>query len=113
MYELIGPPTREAGLKWGGDFKSLFDAPHIEIQPHQLFEGDRRKGSAIVWQTYLRLAGTYTGKMDGLFGPMSQDALEAATGSRVRNRTTYRQLFEKFGRLTVQDILPTEMNLAA
>ena len=37
MYEHIGPPTREAGLKWGGDFQSFFDAPHIEIQPHQLF----------------------------------------------------------------------------
>ena len=113
LYLKIGPAVKEAGFRWGGDFNSFFDGPHFEIRPSQLFGNNRKKGSAIVWQTYLSMAGTYTGAMDGLFGPISEAALEAATGSRERNRTTYKQLFERFGRLRAQDVNPGVMGLAA
>ena len=113
FYNHLGAPTRAAGLTWGGDWNSFKDRPHIEIPRSLLLDRNRKKGSAIVWQTYLRMAGTYQGEMDGLFGPMSRRALKAAVGSDRINRDTYRILFERFGALSPADLLPGSMNLAA
>lgn len=113
FYEHLAAPTRKAEMTWGGDWKSFKDRPHIEIPRKFLFKESRIKGSAIVWQTYLRMAGTYHGKMDGDFGPISRAALRQVVGTDERNRTTYEFLFRKFGMLTPQDLLHQTLQRAA
>ncbi|CAN5135010.1 hypothetical protein BH09BAC1_BH09BAC1_00970 [soil metagenome] len=88
-------------LKWGGDWTSLVDQPHLEMHAGVYFKSNLEKDNGYIWQLYLQKAGTYTGAMDGLFGPASIKALKAETGEAERNLKAWDKLYAKYGPLTV------------
>ena len=65
----------------------------------RFFKSSREKDQRLIWQTYLKKAGTYSASMDGIFGTMSSKALEAATGETQRNLVAWDKLFSKYGPL--------------
>jgi peptidoglycan LD-endopeptidase CwlK len=87
------------GLEWGGSWTSFVDRPHIQIPSSKLSLGTLTKESLLQWQRYLKKSGKYIGSLDGVFGKMSQDALEEVTSSRVRSLQTWRTLVETLGPL--------------
>jgi len=98
-------------MDWGGDWTSLVDEPHLEIPPNKFFKSNIEKDSGVIWQNYLRKAGTYTGGLDGIFGPKSIQALIDATGESVRNLKAWDKLFDKFGKPEAVSILTTILEL--
>jgi peptidoglycan LD-endopeptidase CwlK len=89
------------GFDWGGDWTGFADTPHLEIPYTRFFQRNIEKDNGFIWQQYLLQAGTYTGVMDGLFGPKSITALQAATGEEERNRKAWDLLWERWGGLAV------------
>jgi peptidoglycan L-alanyl-D-glutamate endopeptidase CwlK len=98
-YDIIGPPAREAGFGWGGDWQSFKDKPHIQLEPKDMFKGSFVKDVALQWQRYLQMAGTYTGNLDGIFGDKSSAALRDVTGFDQRTAEGWEALFRQFGPL--------------
>lgn len=88
-----------AGMDWGGDWTGFVDRPHIEMPKSLALKGNPIRESALQWQRYLTKDGTYTGAPDGLFGKKSVEALEASTGSSIRDLATWTKLVKKHGRL--------------
>jgi hypothetical protein len=98
--DFIEDGANKFNLEWGGKFPGGFqDPPHIQIPLKQLFKSDLELDEALQWQKYLFHGGALKQKedLDGLWGKISTDALEAVTGSRERNPETWETLFEKFG----------------
>lgn len=88
---------KKFGLDWGGDWTSFVDQPHLEIPPSVFFKGNIQKDIGLIWQKYLVKDGTYTGVLDGLFGPQSLEALKISTGEDSRTLKAWDFLFNKFG----------------
>lgn len=88
------------GMNWGGDWTKFTDRPHLEMPKEAFFKSSIEKDSGLVWQKYLVQAGTYSGAMDGIFGPASLRALKEATGEETRNLKAWDKLFDRFGVIT-------------
>lgn len=97
-YKHVKEGTR-FGLDWGGNWTGLVDRPHLEIPANKFFKSSIERDSALLWQRYLALAGTYTGAMDGFFADKSVKALKDATGETSRNIKAWDVLFDRFGSL--------------
>jgi peptidoglycan LD-endopeptidase CwlK len=97
LYKKVKEGTK-LGFEWGGDWARFKDQPHLEIPLASFFKGSIQKDNGCIWQTYLKLAGTYTGELDGIFGEGSAKALKAATGETERNLKAWDILFAKFGK---------------
>jgi hypothetical protein len=89
-------------MDWGGDWTRFKDQPHLEMPPSAFFKSSLEKDQGFVWQTYLTMAGTYSGVLDGIFGTNSLKALKEATGEDTRNLAAWDKLFTKFGKLDSQ-----------
>jgi peptidoglycan L-alanyl-D-glutamate endopeptidase CwlK len=85
------------GLEWGGDWVTFKDQPHLEIPSSLFFKNNIQKDCGLIWQQYLKKAGTYTKSLDGIFGIESHKALKAATGEDTRNMKAWDKLFDRFG----------------
>ncbi|HEX7845734.1 MAG TPA: M15 family metallopeptidase [Chitinophagaceae bacterium] len=96
LYKHVKEGSKQ-GMDWGGDWVSFIDQPHLEIPPSQFFKSNIQKDSGLIWQQYLRKAGTYNKALDGIFGAESHKALKAATGEDSRNLTAWDKLFAQFG----------------
>ena len=96
-YRKIGPAALALGFDWGGNWTTLVDQPHVEIQPLRCFQRSLVKDIGLQWQRYLRVAGTYRGALDGIFGQKSTAALVAATGFAARDTDAWDALFTHFG----------------
>ena len=90
---------KKFGLEWGGDWPKFKDTPHLEMPASAFFQRSIQKDNGYIWQQYLVKAGTYAGKLDGIFGPKSMEALEKTTGERERSRKAWDVLYAKFGML--------------
>jgi D-alanyl-D-alanine carboxypeptidase len=99
LYKKIGLGASAFNLTWGGNWTGFTDEPHIEIPPALLFKNNRVLDTGFQWQRYLKIAGTYTGELDGAFGNKSQEALKATTGVTERTVGAWKMLFTKFGPL--------------
>lgn len=75
------------GLKliWKTDTRYNNRQAHLEMPPDVTFQHNIEKDNAMLWQTLLQKAGTYFGKIDGIFGVWSTTALIALTGQQFRN----------------------------
>ena len=105
LYRFVNEGTR-FGLEWGGDWTRFKDFPHLEIPTGLFFKSSLEKDQGLIWQTYLKKAGTYSASMDGIFGTKSLDALEAATGIRERNIQAWDKLYSKYGSLADNYLTP-------
>ncbi|MEI9946088.1 MAG: M15 family metallopeptidase [Chitinophagaceae bacterium] len=82
-------------MDWGGDWTTLVDQPHLEMPTNIFFKSNIEKDNGLIWQKYLTKAGTYTGVLDGIFGPKSIQALKDATSESERNLKAWDKLFGK------------------
>lgn len=96
-YRKIGPAALALGFDWGGNWTTLVDQPHVEIPATRCFQRSLIKDVGLQWQRYLRVAGTYQGALDGIFGEKSTTALKAATGFTERDTDAWAALFAQFG----------------
>jgi peptidoglycan LD-endopeptidase CwlK len=101
LYKFVKEGTK-FGMDWGGDWTRFKDQPHLEMPPSAFFKSSLEKDQGFVWQTYLTMAGTYSGVLDGIFGTNSLKALKEATGEDTRNLAAWDKLFTKFGKLDSQ-----------
>lgn len=76
-------------LTWKTDTHYNNRQAHLEVPVDVMFQHNIEKDNAALWQTLLRKAGTYFGKIDGIFGHWSTTALEAATGYQSRNTAAW------------------------
>ena len=86
-------------MDWGGDWRNFKDRPHLEMPATSFFKNNIDKDSGLMWQKYLLKAGTYSGAMDGIFGPTSVRSLLETTGESTRNLTAWDKLVDQFGLL--------------
>ncbi|ATL46415.1 hypothetical protein COR50_04065 [Chitinophaga caeni] len=95
LYKYVKQGT-QFQMDWGGNWNSFKDLPHLEV-PGNILKPSIEKNIALIWQKYLLIDGYYTAALDGIFGPKSIAALEAATGINARNKAAWDKLFAKYG----------------
>lgn len=102
-YNIIGLAAKDAGLNWGGDWRSFKDKPHVQLNKNQMFKSSFIKDVALQWQRYLKMSGSYTDSLDGIFGKNSKKALKEVTGFDGQSPEAWKSLFRQFGPLTSND----------
>lgn len=93
----IGVGGTQFGLDWGGNWTGFVDKPHLEVPLGSMFKKSLLHDEALQWQKYLFIGGQYNGALDGIFGPKSEAALQALTGTALRTPEAWKKLFDQFG----------------
>ena len=102
-YNIVGLAAKEAGLNWGGDWRSFKDKPHVQLDKNQMFKSSFIKDVALQWQRYLKMSGSYSDSLDGIFGSNSKKALKVVTGFDERTPEAWEALFRQFGPFKTND----------
>lgn len=97
LYKHIKEGAKIIGADWGGDWISIKDTPHIELNKNQYFKNNVVREIDFQWQILLAKDGTYKSAMDGFFGTKGFEALKKSTGLTVRNVESWKKLIKKVG----------------
>lgn len=96
-YKKVVEGAKAIGANWGGNWTSIVDQPHIELNSPQFFKNNKTLDVNLQWQLYLKKAGAYSGALDGAFGKKSKEALLAVSGIDLQNMDAWKFLVKKYG----------------